>query len=235
MNAPTTTYKRNAGKRRDQLILDNVDYVARILSTMLFKAATADAKENLQSAGIVGLVEAANSYDPSQGIPFRTFAYRRIRGAIVDEMRKQSPVSQLVLQQIGIVKRVYEQLEPPVTPERLASETKLTLEQIVTCLEAMRFIKPDDWNDLSDVVHGSWRASSTSPEYQAESEEIRTLLAESIETLPERDRLVLTLYYDEELNLAEIAAVLELSESQVSRVLASARFRLQEAMRCKMN
>lgn len=215
------------------MILDNVGYVARILSTMAFKATSEEARENLNSAGVVGLVEAANSFDPSQGISFRTFAYQRIRGAIVDEMRKLSPVSQTVLNHIGQIKKIYERLEPPVLPETLAEESGLSLEQVVTCLEAMRFIKPDDWNDLSDVVHGCWRSSPTSVEHEAEAEELKQMLAEAIESLPERERLVLTLYYMEELNLAEIASVFDLSESRVSRVLASARFRLQEAMRCK--
>ncbi|QDT10264.1 sigma-70 family RNA polymerase sigma factor [Planctomycetes bacterium K23_9] len=235
MNAPTSTYKRTAEKSRDQLILDNVDYVARILSTMAFKATSDEERENLNSAGVVGLVEAANNFDPSQGVSFRTFAYRRVYGAIVDEMRKTSLVSQVVLAQIGVVKKAHEILEPPVTPERIAEETELTLEQVVTCLEAMRFIKPDDWNDLSDVVHGSWRSSTMSAQYEIESEELKEMLAESINDLPERERLVLSLYYDEELNLAEIGAVLEISQSRVSRVMASARFRLQEAIRCKMN
>jgi RNA polymerase sigma factor for flagellar operon FliA len=234
MNATaSTTYKRTAHKSRDQLILDNVDYVARILSTMAFIVANDEARENLQSAGILGLVEAANSYDPGQGVPFRTFAYPRIRGAIVDELRKQSPVSQQVLQQIGIVRRAFESLEPPVTPEVLAEKSGLTVEQVVTCLEAMRFIKPDNWNDLSDVVHGSWRRAVDTPEHEVEIEELKRLLAESIETLPERECLVLTLYYSEELNLAEIGRVLDLSESRVSRILAAARFRLQEIIRCK--
>ena len=235
MNAPLTTYKRTAGQSRDQLILDNVDYVARILSTLTFKATSAEARENLHSAGVLGLVEAANSFDATQGVAFRSFAYRRIHGAIVDELRKQAPVSQIVLGHIGVVKKTYERLEPPVTPERLAEETDLTLEQIITALEAMRFIKPDDWNDLSDVVHGSWRCRDGSPDSLAEADELKEMLAKAIEDLPERERLVLTMYYTNELNLAEIGSVLDLSESRVSRVLASARFRLQEAMRCKMN
>jgi len=229
----TTTYKRIARKSRDQLILDNVDYVARILGTMTFMVTDDEARENLHSAGVLGLVEAANSFNPGMGVAFRTFAYPRIRGAIVDELRKQAPVSQLVLQHIGVVRKAYESLEPPVTPETLAARSGLTVQQVVSCLEAMRFIKPDDWNDLSDIVHGSWRSSSASPEHEVELEELQELIAESIETLPERERLVLTLYYSEELNLAEIGQALELSESRISRILASARFRLQELMRCK--
>ena len=105
MKSGLATYNRSAQHNRDQLILENVDYVARILSTMTHAVSSGEARENLHSAGVVGLVEAANAFDPAQGVPFRTFAYPRIRGAIVDEMRKQAPVSQFVLQQIGIVKK----------------------------------------------------------------------------------------------------------------------------------
>lgn len=234
MNAAIpTTYKRTPQQDRDRLILDNIDFVARILSTMTFMIGDDEARENLHSAGVLGLVEAANAFDPSHGVPFRTFSFPRIRGSIIDELRKQSPVSQAILQNIGIVRRTYEALEPPVTPELLADKSGLTLEQVVTCLEAMRFIKPDHWNDLSDVVHNSWRSNENSPASEAETAELQKLLAESIESLPERECLVLTLYFKDELNLAEIGKVLDLSESRVSRILAAAKFRLQEMIRCK--
>ena len=233
MKSMTTTYKRTKTVNRDQLILDNIDFVARILSTMTFALRDDEAKENLHSAGLVGLVEAANSFDPDHGVTFRTFAYPRVRGAIVDEMRKQSPVSQVVLQHIGRVRKLYETLEPPVTPEKLAEESGLSLEQISKCLEAMRFIKPDNWNDLSDVIHGSWRHSMDAPGNDLEREEMRHILAEAIESLPDQERIVLTLYFAEELNLAEIGKAINLSQSRVSRILADAKFRLQEIIRCK--
>ncbi|NND95824.1 MAG: sigma-70 family RNA polymerase sigma factor [Pirellulaceae bacterium] len=232
--ASTTTYKHvTQVNNQDNLILENVDFVARILSTMTFMVTSDEARENLHSAGVLGLVEAAHSFDANQGIAFRTFAYPRIRGAIVDELRKQSPVSQAVLKQIGVVKKAYESIEPPVTSEALADATGLNVDQIVDCLEAMRFIKPDNWNDLSDVIHGSWRSSVDSPEYQLESEEMTRVLAESIQELSDQQRIVLSLYYTEELKLAEIAAAMDLSESRVSRILAAAKFRLQEMIRCK--
>ena len=231
----STTYTRSAETSRDQLILENIDFVGRILSTMTFFVSSEEARENLHSAGVLGLVEAANKFDRHQGVAFRTYAYPRIRGAIVDELRKQSPVSQAVLKQIGLVQNAYDSMEPPATPEKLATKTGLSLDEVVTCLEAMRFVKPDHWNDLSDIIHGSWRQSIDSPEYEAECNELKTLLADSIENLPERERLVLTLYYTEELNLAEIGQVLDLSESRVSRILAATKFRLQESIRCKIS
>ena len=126
-------------------------------------------------------------------------------------------------------------LEPPITPESTVGFAigVDALEEVLECLEGMRFIKPDNWNDLSDVVHKTWRTSIDSPEDLAEKEEIGQLLAELIEQLPEKERLVMTLYYSEELNLAEIGAVMGLSESRTSRLLAAARFRLGEAIRWK--
>lgn len=234
MNASTLkTYGRPKAVQRDLLITENVGYVARILSTMTFKINNEQDKENLNSAGILGLVEAANSFDPSLGVSFRTHAYPRIRGSIIDELRKLAPVSQAMMKHIGVVKKAHEKLAAPVTPESLAEETGLNLETIVACLEAMRFIKPDDWNDLSDIVHKSWRNDTSSPEHAAEKEEMRTVLALSIEQLPKQERLVISLYFTEEMNLAEIGAAMDLSESRVSRILASAKFRLQELVRCK--
>lgn len=233
MKSATTTYTRVPTVNRDQLILDNVDFVARILSTMTFNVRDEEARENLHSAGIVGLVQAAHGYDPDQGVAFRTFAYPRVRGAIVDEMRKQSPVSQAVLQNIGRVRKAYDSMEPPVTQEKLSEVTGLSIEQVNTCLEAMRFIKPDNWNDLSDVIHGSWRSEPNTPGHDIEREELRRVLAEGIESLPEQERIVLTLYYTEELKLAEIGKAINLSESRVSKILAHAKFLLQEIVRCK--
>lgn len=232
MESAAATYRKTAKTvGTENLILNNMDFVGRILSTMSIGIQNPDERENLKSAGVLGLVEAAHSFDPSRGVPFRTFAFTRIRGAIYDELRKLSPVSQQVLRQIGLLKKAYEKLEPPATPEVLAKESGLKLDQVLICLEAMRFLKPEDWNDFACVVHGSWKSHSVAPEAEIEEAEKRQILAESIKKLPERERIVLTLYYSEELNLAEIGRVIEISESRVSRVLAAARFRLKEIVR----
>ncbi len=227
------TYGAHQRLSQDQLVLDNIDYVGRILSTMSFFVSDADQRDNLHSAGILGLVQAAASFDPEQRVAFRTFAYPRIRGAIVDELRRLSPVSPRVMKNIATVKRLHESLEPPVTPEQLSKLSNLSTDEVIECLEAMRFIKPDNWNDLSDVVHQTWNTRIDSAEDLVEKEEVGELLAGLIEELPEKQRLVISLYYTEELNLAEIGAVMGLSESQISRLMAEARFRLQEAIRWK--
>ena len=229
MDPAIQTYQKASTEHlRDQLILDNVDYVRKILSTITAGLPSHYDKENLEQAGVVALVETANSFEPARGVSFRTYCFPRIRGAIIDEMRKNSPVPQKMLDDIKQVKSAYETLTPPVTPEQLATETGLGIERILRVLEAMRFSKPQMWNDLYCNIHSGWREGEDQPGAQIETRELKKLLADCIKRLPERERLVLVMYYTEDLTLAEIGAVIEISESRVSRVLAAAKFRLKE-------
>jgi RNA polymerase sigma factor for flagellar operon FliA len=235
MNSATRAYKRTSVEQlQEQLILDNLVYVRKILSTLTVGLPPNYDKENLEQAGIVGLVETARSYDPNRGVAFRTYCYPRIRGAIVDEMRKNSPLPQQMLSYISLVKSAYERLDSPVTPEMLAQETGLDVEKVNQVLEAMRFTKPQKWNDLFCNVHSGWRSGEDSPDYQLETRELKKIMADCIEKLPERERLVLTLYFIEDLTLLEIGKVIGISESRVSRNLAAAKFRLKELVQASL-
>ena len=108
MDSATHAYtKVSLEQLREQLILDNLIYVRKILSTLTVGLPPHYDKENLEQAGIVGLVETARTFDPNRGVAFRTYCYPRIRGAIVDEMRKNSPVPQQMLALISQVKAAY--------------------------------------------------------------------------------------------------------------------------------
>ncbi len=229
MNSATRAYKNASLEQlREKLILDNLIYVRKILSTMTAGLPPNYDKENLEQAGIVGLVETAKSFDPNRGVAFRTYCYPRIRGAIVDEMRKNSPVPQQMLAYMSQVKSAYERLDSPVSPEMLAEATGLPVEKIQQILEAMRFTKPQKWNDLYCNVHSGWRSDESTPDAELENRELKKVMADCIERLPDRERLVLTLYYVEDLTLTEIGRVVGISESRASRNLASAKFRLKE-------
>ena len=235
MNLATRTY-RNASieQQAEQRILDNLDYVGKILSTLTAGLPAHYDRDDLEQAGVVGLVETARSFDPGRGVAFRTYCYPRIRGAIVDEMRKNSPVSQQMLAQIAAVKAAYERLKPPVSPEDLAAETGFSEDKIQQVLEAMRFLKPETWNDLFCNVHSGWRDATSNPSAAIETDELKKVMADCIERLPQRERLVLTLYYTEDLTLLEIGSVIGISESRVSRNLAAAKFRLKELVQASM-
>ena len=234
MNSATRQYQQASDTvDREQLILQHIEYARKIFGTLAIEVRDEDERENLYSAAMVGLIQAANAYDASRSASFRTFSYPRIRGAILDELRKNSSVSQEALRQIKQINLAYRKLDPPVTPEMLAEKTGLTLDQVTTCLEAMRFLHPKELVDMNCSVHSSWSHNDYSPEYSIERSEMKQILADGIEKLPDKERLTLTLYYTEELTLEEIGKVIGLSESRVSRLLASAKFRMQEYIRSR--
>lgn len=229
MNIATHAYRKaSIEQQREQLILDNLDYVRKILSTLTVGLPSHYDRDNLEQAGVVGLVETARTFDPGRGVPFRTYCYPRIRGAIVDEMRKNSPIPQQMMAHITTVREAYERLKPPVSPEDLAAETGLSEKKIQQVLEAMRFLKPQKWNDLFCNIHSGWRDNEGDSQAEIENTELKKVMADCIERLPERERLVLTMYYTEDLTLLEIGEVIGISESRVSRNLAAAKFRLKE-------
>ncbi len=229
VQSATQAYQRaSQHAQRDELIYEHLDYTRKIVSTLTVGLPKHVDRENLEQAGFTGLVEAAQNFDPSLGVKFRTFAYQRIRGAVIDELRKNALVPQQMIEFIDRVKQAYDALQGPVTPEMLADATGLPLATIQEVLEALRFMQPQSWNDLFCHVHSSWKHSAELPEREIEARETKAHIADCIERLPERERLILTLYYTEDLTLAEIGEVLGLSESRASRILASAKFRLKE-------
>lgn len=218
---------------RDDLIVRHLDYVRHILGRSIAGLPDGVDIENLESAGILGLVEAAQQFDPNRGVPFKTFAYQRIRGAIIDELRRNCPLPQPMLQMISKIRRATERLEPPVTPESLALATGLTTSQIDECLEAIRLTRCSSWDEA--VIAGSRAAQEPTPGPYAEVElaESKRVLADAIEKLPYQERMVVSLYYMEDMRLKEIGLVLGLSESRVSRVLNRAELRLRDYIRIK--
>lgn len=229
--AASATY-RNASlqQRRDELVLENLEFVRHVLGKLAVNLPASVDIENLESAGILGLVEAAQHFDADRGVAFRTFAYPRVRGAIIDELRRNCPLPQQMLQQVALVRTACESLEPPITTEQIAVTSGLSVEQVESCLEAIRLTRPTEWDD-SLFHHGPQHTSQPSTTASIELKETKQVLADCIELLPEQERIVVTLYYLEDLRLKEIGKVLNLSESRISRVLAKAEFRLGAAVR----
>lgn len=228
---PQTTPPRAARKyaaqyeqqRHDQLVLEHLDYVRHILGKLVAQLPRGVDVENLESAGILGLVEAARQYDPSRDIAFKTYAYPRIRGAILDELRRNSPLPQKMLQRLALVRRALEQLTPPASVAQIAEQTGLSADDVEEALDALRLTKMQSY-DAAVGVGGVRDHREEQPGHSLEEAELRRVLADGIERLPERERLVLTLYYLEDLRLKEIGKVLELSEARISRILSHAEF-----------
>lgn len=228
----TANYYRQISElqRRNELVVGHLDYVAQILDTIRVRLPEHVDFENLQSAGVVGLIEAAQSFDDERGVNFKTFAYPRIRGAIIDELRRNSPLSQKMMLLVKRVRQVIDNNPPPVTPEIVGQKLGIPVERVEEALEAMRLAYPQRWDDSLGDPNAEAKPSFH-VQQRLEVEERRQAMLRGMERLNERERLVLTLYYLEGLRLKEIGEVLKITESRASRVLAAAELRLREYCR----
>jgi RNA polymerase sigma factor for flagellar operon FliA len=228
----TNVYNEVANRnRRDRLILEHLGLVRHVLGKLVARLPSGLDVENLESAGVLGLVEAASKFDPARGIRFEAFAYPRIRGAVLDELRRNCPLPQQVLEQAAQVRRAFRQLPGPVTVEDVARATSLTTDTVLDCLAALRLTRTLPWREPAETAQGRPGRGDDRPEHGLEEAERRQQLARAIAALPERARLVVTLYYLEDLRLKEIGRVLGLSESRVSRLLDAALVELGQHLR----
>ncbi len=217
--------------RRDELIIGHLPLVRHVLGKLLPETPAGTDMDNLEAAGTLGLVEAATHFDPSRGTKFESYAYARIRGAILDELRRNCPLPQQMLKQVGIVRRAYELLTPPVTVQRLSASTGLSEDEVADCLGAMRLIRLLSLDRTSATAKGLREKTQETPHAALERAEQQLQVARAIETLPPMERRVVTLYFLEDLRLKEIGKLVGLSESRVSRLLNAALFHLGEATR----
>ncbi|MEO6445741.1 MAG: FliA/WhiG family RNA polymerase sigma factor [Gemmatimonadaceae bacterium] len=219
---------------REKLLTDNlslVHHVARQLSKAL--AAPADFDE-LVSCGTIGLMSALEAFEPARGLAFSTFAVPRIRGAILDELRRQDHVPRSIRRKTREIAQARETLTRifarPASDKEVAehlgldlstlwrwqadteSAVHISLDQSATENEGQPGLPPEALSSDSDC----------SIEEDINREQERELLKLAMQRLKEQERIVLTLYYFEELKLHEIADVLELTESRVSQIRAKA-------------
>jgi RNA polymerase sigma factor FliA len=231
---------------REQLILNYsplVKYVAGRLSINLPNTVeTAD----LISYGIFGLIDAIEKFDPDRAIKFETYAIARIKGAILDELRAMDWVPRSVRARAREIERAYIKLENEL--RRVPSDSEVAAEigvsdkdlaDIFTKLSYTSVISFDElWtaggekDDAKSSVLGSIKdENAEDPVASFEAEEVKEILAGAIEHLPERERLVIGLYYYEGLTLKEIGQVLSVTESRVSQLHTKAVLRLRARLR----
>ena len=225
MSRKLQEYSRTAEQTaRDALVITHIWLVRHLTGKVTAHLPAGVDVENLESAGMLGLVEAASRFDVTRGVDFKSFAALRIRGAIYDEARRNCPLPQEVMQRVMLVAKAQEKLTAPVSVDDLVDETGLSKDDVLDALLAMPLIRIQS---LDQAVDDPTRHTESSAEATAERAEQKRLLADAIAALPERERLVVTLYYMEDLRLKEIGEVLKLSESRVSRLLAAAQFQLR--------
>jgi len=199
------------------------------------------AYEDLYSAGALGLVDAARRFDTSRGIQFSTYATRRIRGSMLDDLRARAFASLRILNRIRKVRNAFETVASKSgrTPDDVdvAREAGLSMEQYYRTLEDAKrqtFLSVhgllDEQPSFENLIPTS---RERDPAASAETSERREILSKSIRQLPAQERMVIMLYYMKDLNMREIGATLGVNESRVCQLHSSALFKL--SMKLKKN
>ncbi|MFB7941560.1 RNA polymerase sigma factor WhiG [Streptomyces sp. NPDC127049] len=226
------SYKATGDERlREQLILHYSPLVKYVAGRVSVGLPSNVEQADFVSSGVFGLIDAIEKFDVERAIKFETYAITRIRGAMIDELRALDWIPRSVRQKARNVERAYATLEAQLrrTPSEseVAAELGIQLEELhavfsqlslanVVALEELLHVGGEgDRLSLMDTLEDT---AADNPVEVAEDRELRRLLARAINTLPEREKTVVTLYYYEGLTLAEIGHVLGVTESRVSQI-----------------
>ena len=200
--------------------------------------------DDLISVGVLGLIDAIEKFDPTRGAKFKTYAEFRVRGAILDELRSLDWVPRSVRQKATQLDNVCQELQAklgrPPEDEEVAEKMGMNLDDFfdtvnetrtmpILSLEDLGFSKDEnDQRNLLDCLAGK---ADSDPQTQMRLTELKGIIAKAIDTLPEKERLMISLYYYEELTMKEIGEVLGITESRVSQIHSKAVFKLRTKLK----
>ncbi|MEN8257730.1 MAG: FliA/WhiG family RNA polymerase sigma factor [Thermodesulfobacteriota bacterium] len=226
--------------KRDELILAYTPLIKYIASRLASRLPPQVAFDDLVSSGIIGLIDAIDKFDLSKKVQFKTYAEFRIRGAMLDELRSLDWVPRSVRRKATDLEHAYSKLEKklgrPANDEETAAEMGINLENYHKLLdetktitfmdiELLRQKSPDQIETGNGLAAISMDAND--PFAAINLKQIRNLLAQSIDSLPEKERLTVSLYYFNELTMKEIGQVLNYTESRISQMHTKAMLRLR--------
>lgn len=217
-------------KTKERLIVKYISLVKYVAGRMMISLPPSVELDDLESAGIMGLIDAIDRYDPKFGVKFESYAIPRIKGAILDELRKLDWVPRSVRSKARELEKVISEIESekgrPATDEEIAKKMNLSIEEYQGVLREVgttTLLSLDEgvYNDeggqasLHEVIEDK---DVKNPVDDINRDEMKEMIIRAIDDLPEIERLVIALYYYEELTLFEIGQVLQLSESRISQI-----------------
>lgn len=222
----------------EQVVREHATLVKRIAYHLLGRLPDSVQLDDLIQAGMIGLLEAARKYDGGKGASFETYAGIRIRGSMLDEIRRGDWAPRSVHRNTRRVTQAIKQIENEKGRDAEDSEVAEALgisqdeyHGLLQDSANCRLFSYEEILEKSEAGYDVFDAEvGSSPQDHTVKDKFQSHLAEAIRTLPEREQLVLSLYYDEELNLKEIGAVLGVSESRVSQIHSQAAHRLRSRL-----
>jgi len=188
---------------REAEIIKYLPLVERVVQRLSIKTADYESGD-LYNIGVIGLMDALRKFDPSKKVPFESYAVIRIKGAIIDEVRKHAKISRYKMAAVNQFYQARQELEQSL--KREATDTEICKQLGI------------NQSQLADIYESLHYLASVSLEDTLVAEEKRTALVACIKKLGEREQIILSLYYTEELTLKEIAEILEISIPRVSQI-----------------
>ncbi|MCC5792958.1 MAG: RNA polymerase sigma factor FliA [Legionellaceae bacterium] len=230
-------YGKVTKNNQETLVIEHAAMVKRLAYHLLGRLPQHVQLDDLIQAGMEGLLDAARHFDASKGASFETYAAIRIRGQMLDEVRRNDWVPRSVYRNArtlaAAVQRAENRLGREATDAEIAAESGLSQAEYFAILRdsaGTNIMAFDDIGMVDDTMQGVDSASQSEPQLEAMREELRSRLAAVIDHLPERERLVMSLYYEQDLNLKEIGQVIGVGESRVSQLLSQAVLRIQSRL-----
>ncbi len=221
-------HQKKATDLRDKLMVKYLGLVHYVVNKLFKTVPTNVAREDLVNIGVIGLSEALDRYDPYFGIKFETYAIPRIRGAIIDELRKQDWIPRSLRSKSNKIKKIVEELEQAhrgeISDTAIAGQLGISESEYhqwqsqLSNSSMISLDKPNPNLDDHNLYEAIEDRTSTNPLENIEEDEMKALLVKVIKKLPEKSRLAITLYYYEHLTFKEIGKILSVSESRISQI-----------------
>jgi RNA polymerase sigma factor for flagellar operon FliA len=243
--APAQIHVKNYGKKdesyRDQLITEYLPYVKRIVHRIAVHLPSTIDIDDLMNVGVIGLIQAVDRYDPKRDNKFMTYAVFRIRGAVLSELRSRDFLSRANRRKIRDLENVHLKMEQKLGREvddfEVAQEMGVDVEQVhrtkqisgisFISFEELGFSSKDEKGKLINYLVDSDDDALA----MTRLKELKAAVAGAIEQLPEKERLVISLYYLDELTMKETGNVLNVTESRVSQIHSQAVMRLRAKLK----
>lgn len=235
-------------QQREELIIKYSSLIKYLAGKLAMRLPPHISIDDLISSGTIGLIDAINKFDPSKNIQFKTYAEFRIRGAMLDELRSLDWVPRSVRRKIADIEKAYSGLQKefgrPAEDQEVAARLGLPLDGFYRLVDAVKGVS---LLDISIVRRKNSEASDedifeliadenqTDPFTSISFSQLRNIIANAIDELPEKERLVVSLYYYEDLTMREIGEIMGYTESRISQIHTKSVLRLRGALKLHLN
>lgn len=225
--------------KKEKLVTDYLPLVKYVVDRLPVSFLPQVSREDLISSGVIGLLKALESFDPSRGVKFKTYAIPRIRGAIMDELRRLDWVPRSLRKKVDLLEKVYYSLEIKLgrapKDREISQELNINKKDLYKLYAQVNHLSRISLNNDSGQEGKSLMETVASPRTDdpveiLKKEEVTRILKKVLQELPTRERMVIILYYYEELTLKEIGHILGISESRVCQIHAKVILKLRSIL-----